>query len=97
MPRSYRAGDSVEDFCRACKTDRMHTVVAADPWARRFAWCAAIAGASTTIAAVRGSEPAAESAATAEPRPRPPVTRGRERREPAPDRQRARKDGASHD
>jgi hypothetical protein len=24
------AGDSIEDFCRACKTDRMHTVVAAD-------------------------------------------------------------------
>jgi len=29
--RTYRAGDSVEDFCRACKTDRMHTVIAADP------------------------------------------------------------------
>jgi hypothetical protein len=28
--RTYRAGDSVEDFCRACKTDRMHTVIAAD-------------------------------------------------------------------
>jgi hypothetical protein len=28
--RPYRAGDSVEDFCRACKTDRMHTVIAAD-------------------------------------------------------------------
>jgi hypothetical protein len=31
MPaRQYRAGESIEDFCRACKTDRMHTVVAAD-------------------------------------------------------------------
>ena len=28
--RSYRAGDSIEDYCRACKTDRLHTVVAAD-------------------------------------------------------------------
>ena len=28
--RSYRAGESLEDFCRACKTDRLHTVVAAD-------------------------------------------------------------------
>src|SRR5215208_6155625 len=28
--RQYRAGESLEDFCRACKTDRMHTVVAAD-------------------------------------------------------------------
>jgi hypothetical protein len=30
MGRSYRAGDSVEDYCRACKMDRMHTVIAAD-------------------------------------------------------------------
>jgi hypothetical protein len=28
--RVYRAGESLEDFCRACKTDRMHTVIAAD-------------------------------------------------------------------
>jgi hypothetical protein len=28
--RHYRAGESIEDFCRACKTDRIHTVVAAD-------------------------------------------------------------------
>jgi hypothetical protein len=28
--RTFRAGDSLEDFCRACKTDRMHVVVAAD-------------------------------------------------------------------
>src|SRR3954469_1722633 len=32
MPvRPYRAGEAIEDFCRVCKTDRMHTVVAADP------------------------------------------------------------------
>jgi hypothetical protein len=30
VDRVYRAGQSVEDFCRACKTDRMHTVVAVD-------------------------------------------------------------------
>jgi hypothetical protein len=30
LPRAYRAGESLEDDCRACKTDRMHTVVAAD-------------------------------------------------------------------
>jgi hypothetical protein len=28
--RRYRAGDSIEDVCRACKIDRMHTVVVAD-------------------------------------------------------------------
>jgi hypothetical protein len=28
--RTYRAGESLEDFCRACKNDRMHTVVVVD-------------------------------------------------------------------
>jgi hypothetical protein len=30
MPRTYRAGDDVEDLCRACKADRMHTVIVVD-------------------------------------------------------------------
>jgi hypothetical protein len=29
-PRTYRAGESIEDFCRACKLDRQHTVVVVD-------------------------------------------------------------------
>jgi hypothetical protein len=29
-PRTYRAGESLEDFCRVCKTDRLHTVIAVD-------------------------------------------------------------------
>jgi hypothetical protein len=29
-PRRYRAGQQIEDYCRACKVDRMHTVMAAD-------------------------------------------------------------------
>src|SRR5260370_1906112 len=33
-PRAYRAGESLEDFCRACKADRVHTVIAVDPDAR---------------------------------------------------------------
>jgi hypothetical protein len=28
--RRYRAGESIEDYCRACKTDRMHTIVVVD-------------------------------------------------------------------
>jgi hypothetical protein len=28
--RRYRAGESVEDICRACKMDRMHTVIVVD-------------------------------------------------------------------
>ena len=45
MPRdqTYRAGASIEDYCRACKTDRIHTVIAADAEGRavRVAcdWC----------------------------------------------------------
>lgn len=32
--RKYRAGGTVEDLCRACKQDRRHTVMAADPAGR---------------------------------------------------------------
>jgi hypothetical protein len=28
--RTYRAGESLEDLCRACKADRLHTVIAVD-------------------------------------------------------------------
>src|SRR5438067_1195564 len=28
--RTYRAGESLEDICRACKADRLHTVIAVD-------------------------------------------------------------------
>ena len=41
--QTYRAGQSIEDYCRACKTDRNHTVIAADADGRpiRVAcdWC----------------------------------------------------------
>jgi hypothetical protein len=30
MMRAYRAGESIEDYCRACKLDRMHTIVVVD-------------------------------------------------------------------
>ena len=32
--RQYRAGESIEDFCRACKVDRMHTIVVTDQGGR---------------------------------------------------------------
>jgi hypothetical protein len=28
--RRYRAGESIEDYCRACKTDRNHTIIVTD-------------------------------------------------------------------
>ena len=30
VSRVHRAGGSVEDFCRACKTDRVHTIIVVD-------------------------------------------------------------------
>lgn len=30
LARPRRAGDSIEDFCRACRTDRMHTIIVVD-------------------------------------------------------------------
>jgi hypothetical protein len=30
MAQTYRAGASIEDYCRACKIDRIHTVVVVD-------------------------------------------------------------------
>jgi hypothetical protein len=29
-PRRWRAGESIYDYCRACKTDRSHTVIVVD-------------------------------------------------------------------
>ena len=56
MPPPLRAGGSVEDFCRACKTDRhAHRRRRRCRRARRFASSAATATASTTTAADRGS------------------------------------------
>jgi hypothetical protein len=28
--RAFRAGETLEDYCRACKTDRLHTVIVVD-------------------------------------------------------------------
>ena len=30
MERAFRAGETLEDYCRACKTDRFHTVIVVD-------------------------------------------------------------------
>jgi len=80
--RHYRAGDAVEDVCRAWKTDRMHTVIAADasghPLRVVCGFCGsehnfrggprAEVGDSRTTRAT-GSEPAARARTTREPFP----------------------------
>jgi hypothetical protein len=93
MPRdqTYRAGASIEDFCRACKTDRIHTVIAADAEGRpvRVAcdWCRSEHNyrGGPRVAAFGSAPPAAASAA----RPRTagadpfPIVSDRERIAPA--------------
>lgn len=34
MNRTFRAGETLEDYCRACKTDRLHTVIVVDGMGR---------------------------------------------------------------
>jgi len=34
VSRAFRAGETLEDYCRACKTDRLHTVIVVDGMGR---------------------------------------------------------------
>jgi hypothetical protein len=69
--RTYRAGQSIEDYCRACKTDRIHNVMATDgsghPIRVMCGYCRSehnyrggprIDSDGTTIAATRSTPPA---------------------------------------
>ena len=74
-PRVYRAGESVEDYCRACKVDRLHTVIVVDGGGRPLRvmcdYCESQHNYRGGPAAVAGA------AAAAEPKPertRPAVT-----------------------
>jgi hypothetical protein len=95
VPRTYRAGDSVEDFCRACKTDRMHTVVAADADGRPLrvvcGYCDSEhnfrggprIGAEAAAPAAASSSPAARTARVERDRDALPLVSERERTGPA--------------
>ena len=92
MPReqTYRAGASVEDYCRACKVDRIHTVIAADAEGRPVRvtcdWCHSEHNyRGGPRSATPGATPAASAGA---PRPRAtgadpfPIVSDRERSAP---------------
>ncbi|HSL21010.1 MAG TPA: hypothetical protein VK886_05700 [Vicinamibacterales bacterium] len=95
--QTYRAGASIEDYCRACKTDRMHTVVAADAEGRpvRVAcdWCGSEhnyrGGPRVPMGGEPPGAPAAPRGAPAAPRVRAagaepfPIVSDRERTAPA--------------
>ena len=67
MEGRYRAGDSIEDVCRACKLDRMHTVVVADPDGRPIRVSCGYCGSEHNY---RGG-PAASAAAASTTTPKP--------------------------
>jgi hypothetical protein len=67
VERRYRAGDSVEDICRACKLDRMHTVIVADADGRPIRVSCGYCDSEHNY---RGG-PAAEGRATAATPPKP--------------------------
>jgi hypothetical protein len=92
--RTYRAGSAIEDFCRACKADRMHTVIAADaaglPLRVTCGFCRSEhvyrggprqAPAGPSVSAPASRQPA--SAPARESRTAFPLVSDRERRSPA--------------
>jgi hypothetical protein len=88
--RRYRAGESIEDLCRACKIDRMHTVVVSDQDGRPLRVSCGYCGsehnyrggpaAATRVAAVAPPQPRRGEAAP--PRNPYPLVTDRERTAP---------------
>ncbi len=68
--RSYRAGDTVEDLCRACKIDRLHTVIAADAGGRPVRVQCDYCGSQHNF---RGNVTVSDADETAPPRPTRPT------------------------
>jgi hypothetical protein len=60
--RTYRAGDTVEELCRACKIDRLHTVIVADAEGRpvrvQCDYCGSQHNSRGTATASTGGQPA---------------------------------------
>ena len=88
--KTHRAGGSIEDYCRACKTDRMHTVIAVDGEGRPVRVACGFCRSEHNY---RGGPRVATSARRRPPRPRPararaaadpfPIVSDRERIAPA--------------
>ena len=68
VDRQYRAGDSIEDICRACKLDRMHTVVVSDQHGRPIRVSCGYCGSEHNYRG--GPAPAGRAPAEIAPKPR---------------------------
>jgi hypothetical protein len=82
-PRPLRAGDSLSDTCRVCKTTRDHRVIVADPSGRVLRVICDYCGSQHNYRGGEGAEPAARPGPPERPEERTaaPVTE-RERRDP---------------
>jgi hypothetical protein len=83
--KPIKAGDSLEDFCRACKTDRMHTVIVVDADARPIRVACGFCGSEHNYRGGPRIEPSAPAGRMPDPRSSPaPAPRPRPAREPMP-------------
>ena len=86
--RRYGAGDTVFDLCRACKTERRHTVIVAEPGGRPLRVTCDFCGSQHNFrggeaAAPASSSPAASGAPRGSAARAPfPLATERERRDP---------------
>ena len=78
--RAYRAGESLEDYCRACKTDRMHTIIAVDAEGHPLRVACGYCRSEHNF---RGG-PRIETTASSRPAERAPSRRASAEREPFP-------------
>jgi hypothetical protein len=78
MSRSYRAGESLEDFCRACKTDRMHTIIVVDDGGRPIRVACGFCRSEHNYRGGPRVQPGSPAAVAASPRAAPRAAAARE-------------------
>jgi hypothetical protein len=82
--RALRAGETLEDYCRACKTDRLHTVIVVDATGRPIRVCCDYCGSQHNF---RGGPRVASGSPPAPPaggHDDPPLSTNRQSHEPFP-------------
>jgi hypothetical protein len=72
-PRAYRAGQTIEDYCRACKVDRIHTVLVVDGAGRPIRVTCDYCGSQHNFRG--GPRTDAPASSPSPPPPAPPPTR----------------------
>ena len=76
----FRAGDSMDDLCRVCKTVRSHTVIVADAQGGALRVICDYCGSQHNYRGAAAEEPASKPPSAAKVRPQIPLVTERERR-----------------